>query len=166
MDKTTIGLKTVFERLMFYCCMAMLIVGPLVGGACAAGQHTETVHVVANSGALTISNAETTALLIYEEEQLQAIAKVKADGGTKEDAERAVAIVREKWKPHWELFREAEQAHAALVTAVEAYETGRAIIVNGEERVPTLTDIAVLSTSATKLYDQLAELFNKKKKIP
>lgn len=31
MDKTTIGLKTVFERLMFYCCMAMLIVGPLVG---------------------------------------------------------------------------------------------------------------------------------------
>lgn len=167
MTTTTTGSKTAADRSLLlirafwlaFLCLMMVLPGALSGCA----PRTDTVRVVANSGALTISNAETTALLLYEQEQLQAVAQVKQEGGTKDDATRAVAVIREKWTPHWELFRRAEHAHSALATAVEAYETGRAIVLADGRRVPTLADIASLSAAATKLYEELAALFNKKR---
>jgi hypothetical protein len=84
--------------------------------------------VTANTTRLVEQTAETGALALYRAEQIAAVDLVKAQNGTREQAEVAVLAVRAKWKPVWEAIDAATAAHTALVTAISAYEQGKQAI--------------------------------------
>ena len=84
--------------------------------------------VTANTTRLVVQTAETGALALYRAEQIAAVDLVKAQNGTREQAEAAVLAVRTKWKPVWDAIDAATAAHTALVTAIGAYEQGKQAI--------------------------------------
>jgi hypothetical protein len=84
--------------------------------------------VTANTTRLVVQTAETGALALYRAEQIAAVDLVKAQNGTREQAEAAVLAVRAKWKPVWEAIDAATAAHTALVTAISTYEQGKQAI--------------------------------------
>jgi hypothetical protein len=84
--------------------------------------------VTANTTRLVVQTAETGALALYRAEQIAAVDLVKAQNGTREQAEAAVLAVRAKWKPVWEAIDAATAAHSALVAGIVAYDQGKQAI--------------------------------------
>ena len=97
-------------------------------GATAEQVALNGASVTANTTRLVVQTAETGALALYRAEQIAAVDLVKAQNGTREQAEAAVLAVRAKWKPVWDAIDAAAAAHTALVTAIVAYDQGKQVI--------------------------------------
>lgn len=94
--------------------------------------------VTANTARLVVQTAETGALALYRAEQTAAVDLVKAQNGTREQAEAAVRAVRAKWTPVWDAIDAATAAHAALAAAIIAYEQGKKTIADVSRAVVAL----------------------------
>lgn len=125
---------------MFIRIIALLCV--LVATSC-GGATVEQVAVTgavatANHTRLAVQAAEAGALALYRTEQFAELERVKAQGGSREQAIAAVTVVREKWRPVWAAIDAAVAAHRALVEALTAYGDGQ-------------LDVAAVSRTVTAL---------------
>lgn len=136
---------------------ALLALIPACAGD-AASRVVGDATVFVNGARLSIETAETAAVLAYKEQQKLAVLAIANSGGSREQAERQVTIIREQWQPVWDAFKAARAAHATLRTALDAYDRNQAIVMGDSKRVPTLVDIARLSADLAATHEKLTEL--------
>lgn len=149
--------------------MRPLLAALLFLAAVACGPQTEQLVVrdatiAANGARLAIETAETAAVTAYKGAQLAALTRAKADGLPKEEAVRKVKAVRAAWEPVWEAFGELRRAHALLVAAIEAYDTGKEVVREGERVAASLLEVGKRATELTDANAGVAELLAKMRK--
>ncbi len=113
--------------------------------------------VAANGARISIETAETSALTLYRAEQEAVLTRARAGKLTQQEALARIGDIRERWDPVADALAAARAAHAALVTAIQAFETGEAIVLGGERVSSSIEEVAARARALRDAYDGVSD---------
>jgi len=148
---------------------ALLLIVVALAVACTPAQEQMIVRdavVVSNTARLSIETAETAAVMLYREHQMAVVNKAHQAGATQEEATARVATVRKDWETVWDAFAELRRAHGLLVAAIQAYDTGKKVIFEGETLTGNLPEIIARAKELAELKQRISALLSEKRGAP